>query len=160
MIVAAGPEIILTSVIKGFSNVAFTGSLIATAAMTAAIFAYAKRRPKGTPLTWGQAMLAGTYVTFLLFFAFGVVPHQWLTYAEGQLAMRSDAILAGPGSTGWLKDIPIVISKEVLSHIVATTIYGVMFTGSLKVWGAWQTRGEGQTEAVETSTYGRPLVKA
>lgn len=160
MIVAAGPEIIVTSIAKGFANVAFTGSLIVTALFAAGIVIYSKKRPVGEPMTWGEAMLGSVYVTFGLFWAFGVVPHQWLTYAEGALAMRSDAILAGPGSTGWLQDLPVVISKATLSDFIAVNIYGVAFVLSIALWAVWQGRGAKQTEEVEKSTYGRPLVKA
>jgi len=160
MIIAAGPEIIVTSVAKGFADVAFTGSLIVTFVLAGGIFWYAKRRPVGGFLSWGQAMAGAMYVTFLLFWAFGVVPHQWLTYANGDLGMRSDAILAGPGSTGWVTGIPVVISKSVVSDFVVLTIYGVFFGASLAMWSFWQKRGEKKTDEVEKSTYGRPLVKA
>lgn len=160
MIVAAGPEIIVTSIAKGFANVAFTGSLIVTALFALGLIWYSRKRPVGEPMTWGEAMLGALYVTFGAFWAFGVVPHQWLTYAEGGLAMRSDAILAGPGSTGWLQDLPVVISKQVLSDFVAVNIYGVAFVLTIALWAVWQGRGAKQTDEVEKSTYGRPLVKA
>ena len=54
-----------------------------------------------------------------LFWAFGVVPHAWLTYSGSELAMRSDAILAGPGSTGLMQWSPIVISKQTLADLIA-----------------------------------------
>lgn len=160
MIVAAGPEIIVTSIAKGFANVAFTGSLIVTALFAAGIVIYSKKRPIDAPMSWGEAMAGSVYVTFGLFWAFGVVPHQWLTYAEGALAMRSDAILAGPGSTGWLQDLPVVISKATLSDFIAVNIYGIAFVVSIALWAVWQGRGKNQTEEVAKSNYGRPLVKA
>ncbi|MCB0963751.1 MAG: hypothetical protein KDA98_10690, partial [Acidimicrobiales bacterium] len=119
----------VTNTAKAFANVAFTGSLIVLALLMVGILVYAKRRPVGTPLTWGEAMAAAVYVTFAMFWAFGVVPHQWLTYAEGDLAMRSDAILAGPGSTGLFDWLPIVISKQTLSDTVAVTLYMLAFGG-------------------------------
>ena len=160
MIVAAGPEIIVTSVAKGFANVAFTGSLIVMVLFALGVVLYAKRRPVGTPLSWGEAMVAAMYVTFGLFWAFGVVPHQWLAYSQGPLAMRSDAILIGPGSTGWLQDFPVVITKATLSDFIAVNIYMIAFAVSIALWAVWQGRGDKKTDAVETSTYGRPLVKA
>ncbi len=164
MIVAAslGAQVwhVVCSIAKGFANVGFTGSLILTVVLAIPVFAYAKKRPVGAELTWGQAMIAACYVTFGLFWAFGVVPHQWLNYAEGSLGMRSDAILAGPGSTGWLTGIPVRISKATVSDIVATMIYGAMFTQAIAMWAVWQNRGKAKTEEVATSTYGRPLVKA
>lgn len=164
MIVAASLweslEVIVTSTASGFANVPFTGSLIVMFAMAAAVVLYAKRRPVGTPLTWGEAMAASTYCTIGLFWAFGVVPHQWLTYAEGELAMRSDALLAGPGSTGIATWSPIVITKQTLSDSIAIGIYGMAFTMTIALWAVWQGRGKKVADEVETSTYGRPLVKA
>ena len=152
--------VMVTNTAKGFANVAFTGSLIVLALMVIAIVVYAKRRPVGTPLTWGEAMAAAVYVTFAMFWAFGVVPHQWLTYAEGDLAMRSDAILAGPGSTGLFEWLPIVISKQTLSDSVAVTLYMLAFGGAIAMWAVWQGRGDKVSDEVETSNYGRPLVKS
>jgi hypothetical protein len=157
--------IIIESILEGFANVAFTGSLLVAAAFALGLVWYSKKRPVGQPMSWGEAMLGSLYVTFGLFWAFGVVPHQWLTYAEGGLAMRSDAILAGPGSTGWLGpegivDFPVVISKQVLSDFVAVNLYMIAFVLSIALWAVWQGRGDKKTDAVETSSYGRPLVKA
>ncbi|MCB1030712.1 MAG: hypothetical protein KDA95_05200 [Acidimicrobiales bacterium] len=152
--------VIVTNIAKGFANVAFTSSLIVTAVMAGLVVLYAKRRPKDESLTWGQAMASATYCTLGLFWAFGVVPHQWLTYAEGELKMRSDAILAGPGSTGLFKWVPVVISKQVVSDSVAVGLYGLFFGATIALWAVWQGRGSKTSEAVETSTYGRPLVKA
>jgi len=36
----------------------------------------------------------------------------------------------------------------------------VAFVLSIALWSVWQGRGAKQTEEVEKSTYGRPLVKA
>ena len=77
--------------------VALIVSLVITFAMAAGIFVYAKRRKVGTPVTWGEAVLAGTYVFALLFMIYGVVPHQWLTYADTDLQWRKDAIVGGAG---------------------------------------------------------------
>ena len=41
-----------------------------------------------SPCTWGEAMLGGAYVFALLFLVFGVVPHQWLIYADNELGWR------------------------------------------------------------------------
>ena len=151
---------ILAGIAKFFQNVAFTGSLIVTAILVVIVIAYSKRRPADASLTWGEAMAASVYTTFGLFWAFGVVPHQWLTYAEGELKMRSDAILAGPGSTGLAEFSPIVISKQTLADLIAVGIYGLAFTLTLVLWAVWQKRGQKKTDEVEKSNYGRPLVKA
>jgi len=151
---------IVSSIAKGFANVAFTGSLIVMALLALIVVLYSKRRPKDAYLSWGEAAAASVFVTFGLFWAFGVVPHQWLTYAASELAMRSDAILAGPGSTGLAEWSPIVISKQTVADLIAVAIYGMAFTVTLLLWSVWQKRGQKKTEEVEKSAYGRPLVKA
>src|SRR5699024_6536763 len=128
--------------------------------MAAGILWYAKRRPKDAELTWGQAMWGSLYVTFLAFWFFGVVPDRWMNYAEGEMSMREDAILAGPGSTGWLKELPVVISKQAVADLVTVHIYMIGLVATMIIWSKWQRRGEDVDDEVEKSTYGRPLVKA
>jgi hypothetical protein len=151
--------VVICAMASAFANVAFTGSLLLSIAMTAAIIYYAKKRPVGAPLTWGQAMAAAAFVTFLMFWFFGVVPDRWMNYAESELAMRSDAILAGPGSTGWFKGLPIEISKQVVADLVTVHIYVLGLAATVAMWAVWQGRGDKKTDEVEQSSYGRPLVK-
>ena len=80
--------------------VAFVGAFLVSLVMGAAIVWYRRRRPQGAPLSWGEAMAAATYVFFIMFWVYGVVPHQWLTYCQNELGWRSDALIVGPGSTG------------------------------------------------------------
>ncbi|MCX7621336.1 MAG: hypothetical protein N2037_10895, partial [Acidimicrobiales bacterium] len=61
--------------------VAFIASLLILALVVLPVFPYAKRRPVGAPLTWGQAMLAGTYAFFGMYWAYAIVPHLWRTWA-------------------------------------------------------------------------------
>lgn len=140
--------------------VALIVSLILTFALAGAVFAYGAKRPVGKPFTWGEALLAGTFIYALLFLMYGVVPHQWLIYADSELNWRKDAILAGPGSTGFLKDLPFSITKQTMRDLVVTTIYIVFFAAQIAGWALWQNRGKSKPIAIETSTYGRPLVKA
>jgi hypothetical protein len=139
--------------------VAFLASILVTVVLVAPIFPYAKRRPVGTPLTWGEAMVAAVYIFFLLFWAYGVLPHQWLTWADSELSWRPDVIWIGPGSsTEWF---PIAVSAQVFRDIVATLIYVVLLGFQIFMWAWWQNRGKrAEAGAVETtSTYGRPLMK-
>ena len=140
--------------------VALIVSLILTFALAGAVFAYGAKRPVGKPVTWGEALLAGTFIYALLFLMYGVVPHQWLIYADSELNWRKDAILAGPGSTGFLKDLPFSITKQTMRDLVVTTIYIAFFAAQIAGWVLWQNRGKSKPIAIETSTYGRPLVKA
>ena len=135
------------------------------------IFWYAKRRPVGTPLTWGEAMVGAVYVFFLMFWIYGVVPHHWLTWADAELNWRPDRIWIGPNGqmvtpiTGWtikLDWFPIAISAQVFRDIIATVIYGVFLGGQIWIWAWWQNRGkraEAQGAIEPVSSYGRPLMK-
>lgn len=149
--------------------VAFLVSLLILLASLLPVFWYAKRRPVGAPLDWGEAMVAGTYVFFIFFWAYGVVPHQFLTWADSELNWRPDKIWLGPdgsvtvfGATLDTPWFPINISAEVVRDIAVTTLYIVFLGIQMWFWSWWQNRGKRAAVAktVEpTSSYGRPLIK-
>jgi hypothetical protein len=129
-----------------------------------AMVAYGKRRPVGAPLSWGEAMLGATLAFALMFWAYGVVPHQWLSYADNELTWRSDKILVGPelpftGNEGMFEYfLPFTLSFETISHIVAVLIYGIFLGMHVAAWAIWQDRGKEKPLELD-SAYGRPLVK-
>ncbi len=61
-----------------------------------------QRRPPGTPLTWGEAFVGGTFVFSLMMLAYGVVPHQWLTFADTDLLWRPDKLMLGISTDGFV----------------------------------------------------------
>jgi hypothetical protein len=136
-------------------------SLVVAVILIVPVFPYAKRRPVGTPLTWGEAVGGATYIFFVLFWIYGVVPHQWLTWADSELNWRPDAIWFGPNGS-MLTFFPINVSAQIFRDIVATLIYVVFLGGQMWMWSWWQNRGQ-RAEAAKalepTSTYGRPLMK-
>ena len=114
--------------------VAFVATLLISVLLIAPIFPYAKRRPVGTPLTWGEAVVGGTYVFFVMFWIYGVMPHHWLQWADAELNWRPDRIWFGPNGeiampiTGWSLEtpwFPIAVSAQVFRDIIATMIYVV-----------------------------------
>lgn len=151
--------------------VAFIASLLLGLAMVVPVFWYAKRRPVGTPMTWGEAMLAGTFVFFVMFWFYGVIPHQWLTWADSELNWRPDVVWFGPNGSatvplaGWTIEtpwFPISITAVAVRDIIATVLYVVFLGVQMWLWGWWQKRGEREKAALAiepTSTYGRPLIK-
>src|SRR5689334_13204907 len=104
---------------------AFVVALLITLAMTAGIVLYAARRAVGSALTWAEAMLGAVYVYATLFLAYGVVPHQWLAWADNQLKWRKDIIMAGPGSAkgSLLHWLPFSINKVTLRDFIVSGIY-------------------------------------
>lgn len=136
--------------------------------MSIGIFAYATRRPVGTPVTWGEAMVGAVYVFFLAFLAYGVIPHQWLTLAENEWGFRADRILSGKGDIvkpisqgGWF---PFDVTYQAISDTIAVLFYVVFLGAQIWMWAAWQNRGKksdakAQAAIAKTSSFGRPLIK-
>ncbi len=141
-----------------------TSIVIATAGI-GVVFWYARRRPVGTPLTWGEAIAAATYSFFLMFWVYGVVPHQWLTWSGNELGWRTDKVLEGwrlwfTGGEGIVQYVlPFGLDYEKIRDIIVSVIYVVFLGLHVAMWVIWQDRGKKKPVEIETSTYGRPLVR-
>jgi hypothetical protein len=153
--------------------VSFIASLLITGVMVAIVLRVAKRREPGTPLTWGEAFLAGTFLLALMLMLYGVVPDRWLRWADGDLAWRSDKIGIPTGPLPFKHHLlfahgvyffgkgRIIISAQILRDLIETVIYGVAVGGQMFMWSWWQKRGQrrGAVPELETSAYGRPLMR-
>jgi len=138
-------------------NVAFILSLIVLAVGCGIVVAYSKHRPAGAPLTWGEAMVGAFFAFFLMFVAYGIMPHQWLTFADNSLHWRKDKILNGPGDV--IGKLPFTVTYEAVRDIIAVGLYLVGVSVQCVLWSVWQHRGETKPKELPTSAYGRPLVK-
>ncbi len=146
--------------------VAFVTSLIITAAMVGIFYLYAARRPADLAPSWGEAMIWAAFMFTFIFWIYGVVPHQFLTWADNELNWRPDKLLFGPGDIvkpqaegGWL---PFTLSYLILRDILVVILYNVLLGLNLKMFIDWQVRGDKLAKAdaiVPASSYGRPLVK-
>jgi hypothetical protein len=150
--------------------VAFIASLLILALLIAPIFPLSKRRPVGTPLTWGEAMFASVYAFFVMFWAYGTIPHLWLTWTSNELNWRPDKLLYEYWDIPIINSLfqpqekggpfPMVITMQTLRDLLVVGIYVAFLGGQMWLWAYWQKRGETKTVEVATSDYGRPLVKA
>lgn len=143
--------------------IAFLASMIALVAMVALALLVARRRPPGTPLTWGEGFVAATYVFFVLFLAYGIVPHQWLAWADNELQWRRDVFFFGEGGITFFGRGRILFPKEVMRDIVAAGLYVVFLLAQIVLWLRWQKRdkGAGTGKRPElVSAFGRPIVKS
>jgi hypothetical protein len=115
------------------------------------------RRP-GTPITWAEAVLGAVLVFGLLLLAYGVIPNSWLLMEQNEWKWRADAIAYVVKFWGRGQ---VIITKQAIGDIVATVIYVVMLGLNIALWSQWQKRGRAREErpAIETSTFGRPLVR-
>lgn len=110
-------------------------------------------------------MLFASYVFLVLFWVYGVVPHQWLTWADSELNWRPDRFIVGPsmpwtGSQGIVEwALPFTMTYLVIRDLIAVGIYGVALAGNIMMWNQWQNRGVEKEKSDLTSEYGRPLVR-
>jgi hypothetical protein len=146
------------------ANTAFLTSFIAANLMTFAVIPYGRRRPRGTPHSWGEAMLGAVYAFATMFVAFGMVPDRWIAHADADLKWDRQRIIYGPW--GFLKPQslggwnPITLQYQAVRDIIVVMIHVYFFGLMIFIWGWWQKRGAPTaTKELETSTYGRPLVK-
>jgi len=153
----------------------FFVSLFFFVAGTALVFVVGRRRPPGTPLTWGEAFVAAVYIFGLMLLGYGVVPNEWLKWADNQLLWRPDRILFAVSAkwpvvfTGSKAAVEaaagrgrVIVSYQALRDIVAALIYVVMLVLQVALWSAFQKRGRqapSGTEVQRTSMFGRPVVK-
>jgi hypothetical protein len=145
---------------------AFVSSVIVLIVGIAICMFVARRRPPGTPLTWGEALVAATFITGMMLLAYGVIPNAWLHYAQDELKWRADAYgIPLIGHTFFKSGITffghgrILIAKQAIGDIIVTVIYGALLTVHFTLWAQWQRRGKkaAETPAIETSQFGRPL---
>ncbi len=126
------------------------------------------RRPLGTPLTWGEAFVAATFGFALMVLAYGVIPHQWLDFADNELLWRPDRLLLGLSTSGIkIGDAAktmggsgrILVSYQALRDMVAAGLYIVFLGGQMALWSMWQKRGRAKGDVEPTSRFGRPLIR-
>ena len=147
---------------------AFVSSIVVLVLGIAICLFIGRRRPLGTPVTWGEAFVASTFSFGLMILAYGIIPHQWLNYADNELLWRTDRILLGISTAGVKfgdagKTVGgsgrILVSYQALRDIVAATIYIVFLGGQMVLWSIWQKRGRSKGAVEPTSRFGRPLLR-
>ncbi|HZQ79192.1 MAG TPA: hypothetical protein VFE55_17795 [Acidimicrobiia bacterium] len=126
-----------------------------------AIFVWLKNRPKSElPATWAQSMLGALAVFAMILLVYGVVPHEWLTWCDSKLGLRSDKIE--------LSTRPIKITGQTIRDVVAALLYIIFLGVQTWMWSAWQKRGTAKPKAAAvaatpepagTSAFSRPVTK-
>jgi hypothetical protein len=144
-------------------NQAFLFSFIITTALALVIIPVGKRRRSDRKATWGEAMFGSAYAFFVLFLAFGVVPHQWIDHADKDLGWRKDKIIFGPFDLLKPQELggpfAFTMSYEAVRDIIVIVIHAFYIGLMIYLFVWWQKRGEQKPKALPTSTYGRPLVR-
>jgi hypothetical protein len=137
---------------------AVLGALLAIA--MAAVVSRDLRSPD-QPTTWAEAMAGAVAVLVLFTLAYGVIPHEWLTFANSYLNMSSDRFIEWPP---WPFYDVVKLPFSAIRDSVAALIYVVAIGANVVLWVRWQDRlapAPEPTEAEEaparTSRFGRPL---
>ena len=155
--------------------VAFTAAVVVDVALILGALFFLRRRPRGTPLTWGEAFVGATYIFAIFYLSYAMVPHQFITMCDKDFGWRSDIFgipmgpfYALPGIHRhllWAKGITffghgrVKINEQSIRDIAVTQIYGIMFVTHFKIFGLMNKRGDKGAEVVPVSPYGRPLVR-
>lgn len=119
------------------------------------------RRPRSPePATWAASIAGAVLTLALMALAYGVVPHEWLTYASAKLNWGKDTYIFETNSL-----IPVSLPRQGLADLVAVLIYGGMLTLNVALFVMWQKRPVRTAEDGEapertpkgTSAFGRPV---
>ena len=123
---------------------------------------YLIKKPKKSsePATWAQVVLGAMFVWFMFALGYGVIPHEWLTWCDSKLGLRSDKIE--------LSTRPIKITGQTIRDVVAALLYIIFLGINTWMWMAWQKRGTAKPKATPaaatpepagTSAFSRPVTK-
>jgi hypothetical protein len=116
--------------------------------------------------TWAECFLGAVGAFALFTLGYAIVPHEWLTFANGDLEWGDSAKFIFRSNQEILGFIPINypfnMDFPALRDIVVTLIYVVLLGLNLKLWVMWQQRNDVPAAADESaptkkSRFGRPL---
>lgn len=123
------------------------------------------KRPKpDRAATWAECMAGAVGVFGLFTLAYGVVPSEWLVFANSYLNMSTDRFVKWPP---WPLTKYVKFPFSAVRDIVAVLIYLIAVGATLWLFKKWQERSTvepaGETaetreiEPAATSRFGRPL---
>jgi hypothetical protein len=100
------------------------------------------RRPKRTsePATWAATIVGALAVWALMTLAYGVWPHEWLTFANSYLNWGKDTFVVRENQLFGGSFPPIDVPRYVLADIVAAGSYFVFGAINVYLFAAWQKR--------------------
>jgi hypothetical protein len=125
-----------------------------------------KPQPADYKASWAECFLGGVGVFALMALAYGVIPHEWLTYANGYLKWGDTSkfiFRSGQDMLFFPWHWPFNLDYPALRDIVVTMIYGAMLGLNIFLFVAWQKRNvvvekpAGDATPARRSRFGRPL---
>ena len=134
--------------------VALVVALVVTVVMSGIIVAYARVRPVDRPTTWGEAMIGAAFIFMLFVMLFGILPDQFIDYADNDLRWTNEKFVFTEASI-----MPFRMDYQKVRDIVVVIEHLIALGGIPVVAIMWQKRGERVIASAPTSDYGRPLVR-
>ena len=126
---------------------------------TGVIYRMTQKPAPAEETTWAQAMLGAVAVFGLMLIAYGVVPHEWMSYANGELQWSKAKIFLEDNTF-----LPFTINARAVKDIAVMGIYVVFVSVNVWLIAKWQKRPEAEEQAAETapesensSAFGRPV---
>ena len=125
-----------------------------------------KPKPADVPASWVECFLGAVAVFALMTLAYGVIPHEWLTYANGYLKWGDTTqfiFRSGQDMLFFPWHWPFNLDYPALRDIVVTMIYGAMLGLNIVLFVMWQKRNvvveqpAADTTPAKRSRFGRPL---
>jgi hypothetical protein len=130
--------------------------IFGVAAIALAMVVSRDPRPQDRPTTWAEAMAGAVGVFFLFTLAYGVIPHEWITFSDKYLNWTPDKFL--------FETYIIKPNYQQVRDFIVVLIYGAFVGLNLRLWIMWQQRlvpkPEPTTEegkVLRTSRFGRPV---
>jgi len=113
-------------------------------------------------MTWARATVAAMITWLALLFFFGIVPSEWLTYAQTELDWSSQrvALVIPPVLVlGNTIEISYAVLKDSISMGYHLVMLGLGAVLGIQIQKIKEGRPPGVKPAEQKSPYGRPLVK-
>jgi hypothetical protein len=104
-------------------------------------FAWVRRpRRSAESATWAATIVGAVAVWALMTLAYGVWPHEWLTFANSYLNWGKDTFVVQENQFFGGSFPPIDVPRYVVADIVAAGSYFVFGTINVYLFAAWQKR--------------------
>ena len=145
--------------------------LLALVAHTFLLIASRTPAPADREASWAACYLGAVAVFALMALAYGVVPHEWMTFANGYLGWGDTSKFVWQSNQDMLFfpwHWPFNLDYPAVRDIVVSGLYGVVLGANIALFAQWQKRNQvvepkavaDDTTPTKRSRFGRPLRRA
>jgi hypothetical protein len=132
------------------------------------VFLCATRSPEVKPTTWAEAMIGAVGVFLLMTFAYGNIPHEWITFADSYLLWSTDKFVWKTHKIAEIGNFkiflpPFELTYQALRDVIVVAMYGAFIVLNVILFSMWQKRNvvktgtEAAAKPKRFSRFGRPV---